>query len=102
MFSLMWVRSDSKRSLECWGRRKYTVELAVRLLDVDDLLIIDDAFRTGCPFETALESAYECIHPGPRQRLQPGGSIVIVMTRWSLKDLTGKLIKAQTHDPPIG
>mgnify|MGYP003633634852 CR=1 FL=1 len=27
-----------------------------------------------------------------------GGSIVIVMTRWSLKDLTGKLIKAQSQD----
>jgi predicted phage terminase large subunit-like protein len=32
---------------------------------------------------------------GPRQRLQPGGSIVIVMTRWAEDDLTGRLIKAQ-------
>ena len=30
---------------------------------------------------------------GPRQRLQPGGSIAIVMTRWSQKDLTAQLVK---------
>ena len=44
------------------------------------------------------ENAYEWYTSGPRQRLQPGGSIVVVMTRWSLKDLTGKLIKAQASD----
>jgi hypothetical protein len=38
--------------------------------------------------ETALESAYEWYTSGPRQRLQPGASIVLVMTRWSTKDLT--------------
>jgi len=35
---------------------------------------------------------------GPRQRLQPGGSIVIVMTRWSTKDVTGQLLKAQGEE----
>ena len=35
---------------------------------------------------------------GPRQRLQPGGKIVIVMTRWSIKDLTGQLIKSMSSD----
>jgi predicted phage terminase large subunit-like protein len=43
----------------------------------------------------ALERAYEWYTSGPRQRLQPGGKIVVVMTRWSLKDLTGALIGAQ-------
>ena len=32
------------------------------------------------------------------QRLQPGGKIILVMTRWSTKDLTGKLMEAQTDD----
>ena len=65
-----------------------------------DLLIIDDPHsEQDALSETALESAYEWYTSGPRQRLQPGGSIVIVMTRWSLKDLTGKLIKAQAADP---
>ncbi len=35
---------------------------------------------------------------GPRQRLQPGGAIVIVMTRWSTKDITGQLLKAQSEE----
>ena len=35
---------------------------------------------------------------GPRQRLQPGGKIVIVMTRWSVKDLTGQLIQSMSSD----
>jgi len=43
----------------------------------------------------ALERAYEWYTSGPRQRLQPGGTIVLVMTRWNTKDLTGKLLQAQ-------
>ena len=43
----------------------------------------------------ALESAYEWYTSGPRQRLQPGGIIVIVMTRWSTKDLVGKVLNKQ-------
>jgi predicted phage terminase large subunit-like protein len=43
-----------------------------------------------------MESAYEWYTSGPRQRLQPGGKIVIVMTRWSTKDLTGQLMKGQS------
>ena len=45
----------------------------------------------------ALERAYEWYTSGPRQRLQPGGAIVVVMTRWNQKDLTGKLLNAQSN-----
>ena len=44
-----------------------------------------------------LEKAYEWYTSGARQRLQPGGKIVVVMTRWSTKDLTAKLISSQTE-----
>ena len=61
-----------------------------------DLLIIDDPHsEQDALSETAMESAYEWYTSGPRQRLQPGGKIVIVMTRWSTKDLTGQLMKTQ-------
>jgi len=61
-----------------------------------DLLIIDDPHSEQDALNaTALERAYEWYTSGPRQRLQPGGTIVLVMTRWSQKDLTGMLIKAQ-------
>ena len=61
-----------------------------------DLLIIDDPHSEQDALSpTALESAYEWYTSGPRQRLQPGGKIVLVMTRWSTKDLTAKLINNQ-------
>ena len=64
-----------------------------------DLLIIDDPHsEQDALSDTAMEHAYEWYTSGPRQRLQPGGAIVIVMTRWSLKDLTAKVIKAQGFD----
>ena len=61
-----------------------------------DLLIIDDPHSEQDAMNlTALERAYEWYTSGPRQRLQPGGQIVCVMTRWSTKDLTAKLLKQQ-------
>ena len=64
-----------------------------------DLLIIDDPHsEQDALSDTAMEHAYEWYTSGPRQRLQPGGAIVIVMTRWSLKDLTAKILKAQGYD----
>ena len=61
-----------------------------------DLLIIDDPHSEQDALNSqALERAYDWYTSGPRQRLQPGGSIVVVMTRWNTKDLTGMLIKAQ-------
>jgi predicted phage terminase large subunit-like protein len=61
-----------------------------------DLLIIDDPHSEQDALSpSVLESHYEWYTSGPRQRLQPGGAIVLVMTRWSVKDLTGKLLEAQ-------
>ena len=63
-----------------------------------DLLIIDDPHSEQDALNPeALEKAYDWYTSGPRQRLQPGGAIVVVMTRWSLKDLTGALINSQKH-----
>lgn len=63
-----------------------------------DLLIIDDphseqeaALAAGNP--EVYDKVYEWYTSGPRQRLQPGGAIVIVMTRWGERDLTGRAIK---------
>jgi predicted phage terminase large subunit-like protein len=59
-----------------------------------DLLIIDDPHSEQDAMNIdALERAYEWYTSGPRQRLQPGGAIVMVMTRWNVKDLTGSLLR---------
>ena len=61
-----------------------------------DLLIIDDPHSEQDALSNAsLERAYEWYTSGPRQRLQPGGKIILVMTRWSTKDLTGALVASQ-------
>jgi len=61
-----------------------------------DLLIIDDPHsEQDAMSPNAMESAYEWYTSGPRQRLQPGAKIVLVMTRWSTKDLTGMLLANQ-------
>jgi predicted phage terminase large subunit-like protein len=64
-----------------------------------DLLIIDDPHSEQ---EAALaasnpevyDKVYEWYGSGPRQRLQPGGAIVIVMTRWGKRDLTGRILQS--------
>jgi predicted phage terminase large subunit-like protein len=64
-----------------------------------DILIIDDphseqeaAMAASNP--EVYDKVYEWYTSGPRQRLQPGGSIVIVMTRWAARDLTGQVVKS--------
>ena len=62
-----------------------------------DLLIIDDPHseQEGASSDVnVFNKTYEWYTSGPRQRLQPGGSIVVVMTRWHQRDLTGQLIDA--------
>jgi len=64
-----------------------------------DLLIIDDPHSEQDALSSvAYDNTYEWYTSGPRQRLQPGGTIIIVQTRWSKKDLTGRLVQAMTQD----
>ena len=65
-----------------------------------DLFIVDDPHsEQDAQSPSALESAWDWYQSGPRQRLQPGGAIVVVMTRWGETDLTARLIKQQGMDP---
>lgn len=71
-----------------------------------DLLIIDDPHseqeaKLAMTDPSIFDSVYEWYTSGPRQRLQPGGSIVIVMTRWSTKDLTGRILKSSIEDEKV-
>ena len=64
-----------------------------------DLLIIDDPHsEQDALSSTAFDHAFEWYSSGPRQRLQPGGAIIVVMTRWGQKDLTGQVLKMQAAD----
>ena len=64
-----------------------------------DILIIDDPHSEQEAAMAAVnpdvyDKVYEWYTSGPRQRLQPGGAIVIVMTRWAQRDLTGQVLKS--------
>lgn len=65
-----------------------------------DLLIIDDPHSESDALQAittpeVYDKVYEWYQSGPRQRLQPKGSICLVMTRWSKRDLTAQLEKQQ-------
>jgi predicted phage terminase large subunit-like protein len=62
-----------------------------------DVLIIDDPHSEQEAMQgtaNVYDRVFEWYNSGPRQRLQPGGAIIIVMTRWSKKDLTGQIVKS--------
>ena len=67
-----------------------------------DLFVIDDPHSEQdikANSKATFENAWSWFQTGPLQRLMPGGAIVVIMTRWSLLDLTGKLIDFQTKNP---
>ena len=61
-----------------------------------DLLIVDDPIdeQTGTATTVGpFEAVSDWFTSGPVQRLQPGGSILVVMTRWSKLDLTATVLE---------
>lgn len=63
-----------------------------------DVVIIDDAHseqeaKMAAHDPTIYDSTYEWYTSGPRQRLQPNGAIVIIGTRWSERDLIGRVLQ---------
>ena len=63
-----------------------------------DVIILDDILdEQDALSETAMEATFDWYTSGPRQRLQPGGAMVIINTRWKVDDLTGRLLKQQSN-----
>ena len=67
-----------------------------------DLVIIDDPHTEQEALQAAFnpgvyDKVYEWFTTGPRQRLQPGGAIIIVQTRWSMRDLTGQILETAAN-----
>ena len=67
-----------------------------------DLFVIDDPHSeqdVKTNSRLAFDTAWSWFQTGPLQRLMPGGAIIVIMTRWSLLDLTGRLIAYQSKNP---
>ena len=65
-----------------------------------DLLVIDDPHseqeaKAAERNPAVFDDVYDWYTSGPRQRLQPGGVLIIVMTRWGVRDLTGRVLSKQ-------
>ena len=65
-----------------------------------DLVVIDDPHSEQDVLKNQrheFAKTWNWYLAGPRQRLQPGAAILVVMTRWGAEDLTGQLIKQYTE-----
>jgi predicted phage terminase large subunit-like protein len=61
-----------------------------------DIVILDDILdEQDAQSDTSMDNTFEWYTSGPRQRLQPNGSIIVINTRWRTDDLTGRLLRAQ-------
>src|SRR5210317_1721402 len=104
VFPEVQLAADSKASGR-WDTNKggmyYAVGVGSNLAGRGgDLVIIDDPHSEQTAMSNSgFDDAWDWYTGGPRQRLQPGGSIVLVQTRWSEKDMTGQLLKAMAKDP---
>ena len=67
-----------------------------------DLFVIDDPHSEQdikANSRATFDNAWSWFQTGPLQRLMPGGAIVVIMTRWSLIDLTGRLVDFTIKNP---
>lgn len=102
IFPEVELRSDSKaagRWNTNFGGDYYATGVGAALAGRGaDIVIIDDPHTEQEALQAAFnpgiyDKVYEWYTTGPRQRLQPGGAIIIVQTRWSLRDLTGQILE---------
>lgn len=108
VFPEVELRSDSKaagRWNTNFGGDYYATGVGAALAGRGaDIVIIDDPHTEQEAIQAAFnpgvyDKVYEWYTTGPRQRLQPGGAIIIVQTRWSLRDLTGQILENATQRP---
>ena len=67
-----------------------------------DLFVIDDPHSEQdikANSRATFDNAWSWFQTGPLQRLMPNGAILVIMTRWSLVDLTGRLLNYQMKNP---
>ena len=101
IFPNVLLRSDSKAAGR-WSTNKGGEYFAIGVGGAvtgkgADLLVIDDPHseQEGQSSDPSVfDRVYDWYTSGPRQRLQPGGSIILVMTRWHKRDLTGQILKS--------
>ena len=67
-------------------------------LIVADDLVSEQAVLAGDP-DKAFAEAWEYVQVGPLQRLHPGGRVVMIGTRWGVKDPIGRALAWADNNP---
>lgn len=70
------------------------------LLSIDDPHTEQDA-ALAAHNPKVFDSTFEWYLAGPRQRLQPGGAILLTMTRWGKRDLQGQILQDAINNGSI-
>lgn len=105
VFSNVELQADSK-SASRWGTNAGGEYFAIGVGGAlagrgADLCIVDDPHSEQEAKQMrpeVFEPVWEWFQSGPLQRLMPGGSIIIVATRWSKADLCGRIIDHMTRN----
>jgi predicted phage terminase large subunit-like protein len=108
IFSDVELRTDSKAAGR-WntnhGGDYYATGVGAALAGRGSHLAILDDLHSEAEALSAIsnpgvyDKATEWFTTGIRQRMQPGGAIVIVMTRWSNRDVIGNLLQKAQENP---
>lgn len=69
-----------------------------------DMLVIDDPVKDyrAADSEVQSEDAWEWWQSVARPRLAPGAPVILILTRWSEKDLAGRMLAKQAQDEKAG
>jgi hypothetical protein len=65
-----------------------------------DILIIDDPVKNADEANSKVyrDKVWQWYITTARTRLQPGGAIILIMTRWHVDDLAGRLLRVAQND----
>lgn len=65
-----------------------------------DILIVDDPVKDAKEARSAVyrEAVWDWYNSTAYTRLMPGGGVIVIMTRWNLDDLAGRLLQSDGWD----
>lgn len=94
---------DTRRAVNLWGTtaggllRWTSIGAGFTGEGINGVVVIDDPIKDRKEAESAgrLEDTWEWFTDVAMTRLEPGSSVIIVMTRWTDNDLAGRILKGE-------
>jgi len=97
-----WINNSSEFEIVEKGGGYRSAGVGVGITGMGcDYLIIDDPFKDSKQADspTYREAVWDWYNTTSKTRLQAGGSILIILTRWHEDDLAGRLLEQQKSNP---